>query len=93
MAKHAHVMVMDLGGQGRWWFRCEGCPARVEVVPSTAGDTVTASMRVRSPGAGGFDADELIVLGWLWIAGFLSFAESQLTWPRASRRRRRVRAA
>jgi hypothetical protein len=86
---HKHVMVLDGN-----WFICEGCPARVEVVPRIKpcleGARVVASVRVRNAGRGGFTLDEIVGLARLWHTVFQNFVDADAA-VRPARRARRAR--
>ncbi len=90
MASHKHVMILDRGDDGRWWFWCKGCPAQVDIVPSVRdANTIVSSARVRHEGVGGFSVQELLDLAWCWLGGFRSYAASCRTHAAPARRRRR----
>ena len=71
MANHRHTMVRNGN-----WFACEGCRARVEIVPIVEGRNVTASARVRHAGRGGFSLGDLRGLALLWLQGVVAFVEA-----------------
>jgi hypothetical protein len=95
---HKHILVMYLDAADRWWFFCEVCTGRLEVVPiiervGLAGTRVTASVRVRAVGVGGFSFDELLTVGRLWLHAFNAFVVQQTARPTGRGRRRPARAA
>ncbi len=93
---HKHIFVLDrlgFGAGARWMYGCEGCAARAEVVPllrrlSATETQVTASVRVRADGFGGFSVEELSTLGRLWLQIFNSFVASSAGRSSPVRRRR-----
>jgi hypothetical protein len=88
MTVHKHVLVVDGN-----WFSCEGCTARLEVVPlverSPGGSRVTASARVRNAGRGGFTLDEMSDVCRFWLTRFRSYVQEQEGLNRRGRRSRR----
>jgi hypothetical protein len=86
---HKHTMVLDGN-----WFTCEGCPARVEVVPRikpcSEGARVVASARVRNAGRGGFTLNEMVGLSRLWHTVFQNFVDADVA-ARPGRVGRRAR--
>jgi hypothetical protein len=88
MTVHKHVLVVDGN-----WFSCEGCTARLEVVPlverSPGGSVVTSSARVRDAGQGGFTVEEMSDVCRFWLDRFRSYAQQQEGLNRAGRRARR----
>jgi hypothetical protein len=88
MTVHKHNLVLDGN-----WFTCEGCMARVEVVPlvkpSPDGVKLTASVRVRDAGRGGFTFDEMNKLALLWLGHFRIYMEKREKVKRSGRGSRR----
>jgi hypothetical protein len=88
MTVHKHVLLVDGN-----WFSCEGCTARLEVVPrvepSSGGSVVTASARVRNSGRGGFTVDEMNEVCQFWLARFRTYVQEQEGLNRRGRRSRR----
>lgn len=87
VGRHKHVMVLQHGDGARSWFYCEGCPAVVDIVQRVDGGQVHCSARVRHQGDGGFEVEELIGLGRLWLSCFEAFLAA--LHPRPAPRRRR----
>jgi hypothetical protein len=88
MTVHKHVLVINGN-----WFSCEGCTARLEVVPlierAPGGARVTASARVRNGGRGGFTLDEMNEVCRFWLGRFRTQAQDHERLTRRERRSRR----